>query len=135
MTSRARAAGTACVRAEVWSRAKHSALTWAVCLRPGRPGLSQSLHQPHERVWLVSCRLCRRWRSTMDAGGRERGYGGGQRRERGGGVPSRGTERRRRLWTALRGSGVDGISITVHPLGSVGRSIRHVRPRFDKVAV
>ena len=33
------------------------------------------------------------------------------------------------------GSGVDGISFTVHPLGYVGRSIRHVRPGFDMVAV
>jgi len=59
--------------------------------------------------------------------GREQGYGGGKRRERGGAVASRGTKRRRRLWTASRGLGVDGISITVHPFGPGNRSMRHVR--------
>ena len=56
-----------------------------------------------------------------------------RRRERGGAVASRGTKLRRRSWTAILGSGVDGISFTVHPLGHPRRSIRRVRLRFGRV--
>ncbi|KAG2539411.1 hypothetical protein PVAP13_9NG483114 [Panicum virgatum] len=54
----------------------------------------------------------------MDVGRREQGYGGGEQRERGSGEASGRTKRRRRSWRGLPGSGVDGISFTVHPLGT-----------------